>query len=171
MNGQSQPIWSKDHPLQGKEQRRNLLPYLEDTVRDLRLSCRTLARNPGFTIVAVLTLALGIGVNTAVFTLFDAVVLRPLPVRDPHQIVNFDQAEYPGDDFSFPEYLHIEKANHTFSGLIAYDPFLVYLSADGFTERLWGELTSSNYTDVLGVVPVVGRGFLPDEGRIRRVNQ
>ena len=149
-----------------EERSRRLSLYLEDTLRDIRLSCRTLGRNPGFTIVAIATLALGIGVNTAVFTLFDAVVLRPLPVRDPHQIVNLGQAGYPGDEFSFPEYLHIEKTNHTFSGLIGYDHFLVYLSADGFTERLWGELTSSNYTDVLGIEPIVGRGFLPDEGRI-----
>ena len=166
MKGQRKPTTPKDHLLQGKEARRSLLLFLEDAVRDIRLSCRTLARNPGFTIVAVVTLALGIGVNTAVFTLFDAVVLRPLPVRDPHQIVNLGQTGYPGDDFSFPEYLHIQKANDTFSGLIGYDTFLVYLSADGFSERLRGELTSSNYTDVLGIEPIVGRGFLPDEGRI-----
>ena len=116
-------------------------------------------------IVAIATLALGIGVNTAVFTLFDAVVLRPLPVQNPHQIVSLGQAGH-GDDFSLPEYLHIEKANHTFSGLIGYDDFTVYLSADGFIERLWGELTSSNYTDVLGIEPIVGRSFLPDEGQI-----
>lgn len=128
-----------------------------------------LGRNPGFTIVAVATLALGIGVNTAVFTLFDAVALRPLPVRYPHQIVNVFPAgshEEPYGEFSFPEYLHIRKTNHTFSGLIGYDHFIAYLSADGFTERIWGELTSSNYTNVLGIVPIVGRGFLPDEGRI-----
>ena len=157
---------STNHRLPREDRSRRLPLFLENTFRDIRLSCRTLGRNPGFTIVAVATLALGIGVNTAVFTLFDAVALRPLPVPDPHQIVYFDQAEYPGDEFSFPEYLHIEKTNQTLSGLIAYDPFLVYLSADGFTESLWGELTSSNYTDVLGIEPIVGRGFLPEEGLI-----
>ncbi len=143
-----------------------LILSLDNTLRDLKLSFRTFARNPGFTVVVIVTLALGIGVNTAVFTLFDAVVLRPLPVPDPHQIVNLGQAGYPGDEFSFPEYLHLQKADDTFSGLIGYDPIIAYLSADGFTERLWGELTSSNYTDVLGIVPILGRGFLPDEGRI-----
>ena len=67
---------------------RSLFLYLDDLVRDLKLSCRTLARNPGFATVAIVTLALGIGLNTAVFTLFDAFALRPMPVPDPYQIVN-----------------------------------------------------------------------------------
>ena len=169
MNRQPQPSSPKDHPLQGKEPQRSLSLYLEDTVRDVRLSCRTLARNPGFTIVAIVTLALGIGVNTAIFTLFDAAILRPLPVKDPHRIAavyaGSSEDSY-GGGFSFPEYLLIQRANQAFSGLVAYAGFTPHLSADGFTERLAGEMVSSNYTDVLGIEPIVGRGFLPEEGQV-----
>ena len=158
-----------DEPLLGREPPRSLFLYLEDTLWDLRLSFRTLARNPGFTIVAIVTLALGIGANTAVFTLFDAVFWRPLPVADPHRIVSLysGSSEFSyGGDFSFPEFLHIQRANHAFSGVIAWSPFMVHLSTDEFTERLVGELVSSNYTDVLGIEPIVGRGFLPEEGQV-----
>ena len=169
MNGQPRPIPPKDHLFQGKERRRSLVLYLEDTVRDVRLSFRTLARNPGFTIVAIVTLALGTGVNTAVFTLFDAAMLRPLPVADPHRIAavyrGSSEDSY-GNLFSLPEYLLIQRTNQAFSGLVAYAGFTPHLSADGFTERLAGEMVSSNYTDVLGIEPIVGRGFLPEEGQV-----
>ena len=151
------------------ERSRSLSVHMEDTLRDIRLSCRTLARSPGFTTVAVVTLALGIGVNTAVFTLFDVVSLRPMAVPDPHQIVDVysGSREYPCcNPFSFPDYLHFRETNQVFSGLIAYSPIQVHLSADGFTDRLDGELVSANYMDVLGIEPIVGRGFLPNEGRV-----
>ena len=169
MNGQPQPTPLKDHLFQGKEPRRSLGLYLEDTIRDVRLSFRTLARNPGFTIVAIVTLALGIGVNTAVFTLFDAAMLRPLPVADPHRIAAVYRGSSEnlyGSGFSFPEYLLIQRTNQAFSGLVAYAGFTPHLSANGFTERLAGEMVSSNYTDILGVEPIVGRGFLPEEGQV-----
>ena len=142
---------------------------MEDTARDLSLSCRTLAKTPGFAIVAIVTLALGIGVNTAVFTLFDAVFLRPLPVPDPHQIAvihTMSKKTVYVLDFSFPEYLHIQRANHAFSGLVAWSPITVHLKIDGLTERLDGEMVSANYNDVLGVEPIVGRDFHPDEGQV-----
>lgn len=156
-------------PLPGKEPSRDLFLRLEDTARDLNLACRTLARTPGFAIVAVVTLALGIGVNTAVFTLFDAVFLRPLPVPDPHQIAvihTTSKKTLYGVDFSFPEYLHIQRENHAFSGLIAWSPITVHLKTDGLTERLDGEMVSANYNEVLGVEPIVGRDFQPDEGEV-----
>ena len=156
-------------PLPGKEPSRELLLRLEDTARDISLSCRTLARTPGFTIVAIVTLALGIGVNTAVFTLFDAVFLRPLPVSDPHQIAvihtTSKKTSY-GVDFSFPEYLHIQRENHAFSGVVAWSPMTVHLKTDRLTERLNGEMVSANYNEILGVEPIVGRDFRPDEGEV-----
>ena len=169
MGKRPDPASATDSLLASNEASRSPILYLEDTLRDLRLSFRTLVRNPGFTIVAIVTLALGIGANTAVFTLFDAVFWRPLPVADPHRIVSLysGSSEFSyGGDFSFPEFLHIQRANHAFSGVIAWSPFMVHLSTDEFTERLVGELVSSNYTDVLGIEPIVGRGFFPEEGQV-----
>lgn len=163
-------VSSTDDPRPHKEQSRRLSLYLEDTRRDLKLSCRTLARNPGFTVVIIVTLALGIGVNTAVFTLVDGLAFRPLPVPDPHQIVSLGSAVRGRQDsnnqvFSFPVYQKIRDANTAFSGLIAWSRLPVHLSADGFTERLTGEIVSANFLEVLGIEPSVGRRFLPEEGR------
>lgn len=154
----------------GKEPSKGLLLFLEGIVRDLRLSCRNLARNPGFTIVVIVTLALGIGVNTAVFTLVDNLLFRPLPVPNPDQIVSLGSVirgreNSTNQGFSFPVYLKIREASQAFSGLIAHSLFSVHLSADGFTERLTGEIVSANYTEVLGIEPRIGRGFLPQEGQ------
>ena len=154
----------------GKEPSKGPLLLLEGLVRDLRLSCRNLARNPGFTIVVIVTLSLGIGVNTAVFTLVDTLLFRPLPVPDPHQIVSIGsitrgQPDNNNLSFPFPAFLTIREANRVFSGLIAYKALTVHLSADGFTERLWGGMVSANYMEVLGIEPGVGRGFLPEEGQ------
>ena len=152
-----------------RRQARGLILYLDDTVQDLKLSFRTMARNPGFSTVAIATLALGIGLNTAVFTLFDAFSLRPMPVQDPHQIVNVYSGtrENPfGNPYSFPDYLAIREANQVFSGLMAHGLFTAHLSADGFTERLGGALVSANTPDVLGIEPVIGRSFLPEEGQV-----
>ncbi len=170
MDGISGPVSSKDDDTMLNKQSRSLLLRLEDTVRDLRLSCRNLARNPGFTVVVIVTLALGIGVNTAVFTLVDTAFFRPLPVPNPHQIVSLGsftrgQPNSNNLSFSYPEYLTIQESNQGFSGLIAYSGFTVHLTADGFTERLWGGMVSANYTEVLGIEPGIGRGFLPEEGQ------
>ena len=148
---------------------RGLILSLENTLRDLKLSFRTFARNPGFTVVVIMTRALGIGVNTGVFTLVDTLLYRPLPVPDPHQIVSLGSVfrgreNSNNQGFSFPVYLTIREARHIFSGLIAQSLFSVHLSADGFTERLDGEIVSANYTEVLGIEPGIGRGFLPEEG-------
>ena len=169
MNGEPQPTSPNDDVLQGNESRRRFVLLLEDIVRDLRLSFRTLTRNPGFTIVVIVTLALGIGVNTGVFTLVDYVFFRPLPVPNPDQIVSLGsftrgQPNSNNTSFSHPAYLTIQESNQIFSGLIAHSGFTVHLSADGFTERLWGEMVSVNCTGVLGIEPGIGRGFLPEEG-------
>lgn len=169
MNTVQKAASSTDDQFPKREPSQSPSLYLEDILRDIRLSCRTLARSPVFTAVAVVTLALGIGVNTAVFTLFDIVSLRPMMVPDPHQIVDVysGSREYPCcNPFSFPDYLDFRETNQVFSGLIAYSPLRVHLSTDGFTERLTGELVSANYTDVLGIEPIIGRGFLPIEDQV-----
>ena len=170
MDGISGPGSPKDNHTMPNKHSRSLLLRLEDTVRDLKLSFRTLARKPGFTVVVIATLALGIGVNTAVFTLVDTLLFRPLLVPNPHEIVSLGSARQGRQDstnqvFSFPAYLRIREANQVFSGLIAWSPFRAHLSADGFTERLPGEMVSANFTEVLGIEPSVGRGFLSEEGQ------
>ena len=170
MDGISGPGSPKDNYTMPNKHSRSLLLRLEDTVRDLKLSFRTLARKPGFTVVVIATLALGIGVNTAVFTLVDTLLFRPLPVPNPHEIVSLGSARQGRQDstnqvFSFPAYLRIREANQAFSGLIAWSPFRAHLSADGFTERLPGDMVSANFTEVLGIEPSVGRGFLSEEGQ------
>ena len=147
-----------------------LILFLENTLRDFWLSLRALAKNPGFTAVVIVTLGLGIGVNTAVFTLVDTLWVRPLPVPDPHQIVSLGSVirgreHRHNQAFSFSVYLKIREASQAFSGLIAHSFLSVHLSADGFTERLSGAIVSANYTEVLGIEPGIGRGFLPEEGQ------
>lgn len=164
------PSSSADDRLSHSRWSRSVSIYLENMLRDLRFSCRNLARNPGFTVVVIVTLALGIGVNTAVFTLVDTAFFRPLPVANSHQIVSlgsFTRGQPNSNklSFSYPAYLTIHESNQVFSGLIAYSGFTVHLSADGFTERLWGGLVSANYMDVLGIEPSVGRRFLLEDGQ------
>src|ERR1039458_2868908 len=100
------------------------LRWLENLLQALRYGARQLRRNPGFTAVAVLTLTLGIGLNSTIFTLFDAVTLRPLPVKDPTTVVNVYQRIQgePGSyrSFSYPEYVALRDSNSVFSGLVAY---------------------------------------------------
>jgi putative ABC transport system permease protein len=151
--------------------------FLEDFARDIRFAFRTLAKSPGFTTVAVLTLALGIGLNTSIFKLFDAVALRPLPVRDPNTVVDIYQRV--GNEpsgyrpFSYPEYVALRDANNVFSGLAAYSWITVQfaagaagldtgISADG-AEEVHGLLVSGNYFSMLGGEAVLGRTFGPDE--------
>jgi macrolide transport system ATP-binding/permease protein len=151
--------------------------FLEDFARDIRFAFRTLAKSPGFTIVAVLTLAIGIGLNTSIFNLFDAVALRPLPVRDPNAVVSIYQRveNDPGGyrPFSYPEYVALRDANNVFSGLGAYSWITVQftagvagrdtvISADG-AEEAHGLLVSGNYFSVVGGEAALGRTFGSDE--------
>jgi putative ABC transport system permease protein len=133
--------------------------------QDLRYGIRVLLKSPGFTAVAVITLALGIGANTAIFSVVDAVLLRPLPVPHSEQLVDvYNQlkqkilfiTDVPP---SYPEYQDIERQNTTFSGLIAYRPDLVALEGQSESQLVPGMLVTGNYFDVLGVKMVLGRTF------------
>src|SRR5207245_7234102 len=151
-------------------------------LQDLRYGLRMLARNPGFTAVAVLTLALGIGVNTTLFTAFDAVALKPLPVREPNSVARLVRTLASGSAgdvqyaFSYPEYTYYRDHNHAFSGLIAARwPVNVFAMlpcearadsrAFGEPEGIQGQLVSANYFAVLGISAIAGRAFLPDENQ------
>lgn len=131
--------------------------------QDLRYSLRALARSPAFTLVAIATLALGIGANTALFSLMDAILLRWLPVRDPQQLVVL--ARNPADPeayFSYPDYRFVRDHSRSYTGVMAYSsgrPISFRLPAQGSTELVAASLVTGNYFDVLGVTPALGRVF------------
>ena len=134
-------------------------------LQDLRYAARTLVKAPGFTFVVVCTLALGIGANTAIFTLMDQVLLRGLPVRNPQELVvldakgaNFGRIE--GDHaFSYPMYRDLRSQSGVFDGVTARFPVSATMLHENRSERVMAELVSGNYFDVLGLSPTAGRLF------------
>ncbi len=151
------------------------LPQIESFFKDLRYAARMLVKHPGFTLVAVITLALGIGVNTTLFTAFNAVALKPLPVRDPYGVARIErwfESNSHGDSqytFSYPEYLHFAQHSRAFSSLIAVSWPVSVLAAlpAGESESLQGNLVSANFFTDLGIDAFLGRTFLPEEHRTR----
>ena len=139
--------------------------------QDLRYAFRTLVTTPAFTIVVVLTLALGIGANTAIFSLTDQVLLRQLPVRSPEQLVildgpgAFQGRTFNNGTFSYPMYRDFRDQNTVLDGVIARFGTPVTMSSQGQSERVSGELVTGNYFDVLGVRAVIGRTITPDDDR------
>ena len=142
-----------------------------DVFQDLRYGVRMLGTHPGFAAVAIVTLALGIGANTAIFSILDQLLIRTLPVDEPHRLVAFvsDANGEPGI-FSYPAYANLRDQNDVLSGVVAFvqRPFTV--SDGNMTERVTGEIVSGNYFDVLGVRPALGRFFLPEEDRTARLH-
>ena len=132
--------------------------WLDHLKRDFAYAGRVLLRSPGFTLVAVLSLALGIGVNALVFSVVNALVLRPLPIDHPEQVVFIEGSNHhPGN--SFPNYRELRDRNQTFSGLVAYRISPMELETRSSADRIWGYLATGNYFDVLGLRPVAGRLF------------
>ena len=130
---------------------------------DLRLALRRLRQNPGFTVVAVLTLALGIGANTAIFSAINAILLRPLPVANPSEIVTLNE-QLGGNTFpslSYPNYRDFRDRNTVLSGLMGYRILPASFGMPGASQRVWGYLVTGNYFDVLGVSAIAGRVFTP----------
>src|SRR5215475_9589336 len=142
---------------------------IEDLIQDLRYGLRTLRKSPGFTAVAALSLALGIGANTAIFSLVNTVLLRPLPVENPERIVSLNYASEKGDSgdpiFSYLNYRDLRDRNNVLDGLIAYRMAPISLSHDGTNERAWGYVATGNYFDVLGVKPALGRLLTPEDDK------
>jgi len=131
--------------------------------QDLRYALRTLARTPGFTAIVVLTLGLGIGANSAIFSLTDQMLLRSLPVHNPQELVTFDgPGAFQGRSFnratfSYPMYKDFRDKNPVLAGVIARFPTAITFTHKGQSERVNGELVTGNYFDVLGVKPALGR--------------
>ncbi len=137
-------------------------------VSDLRHSFRVLTSNPGFTTVAVAALTLGIGANTAIFSVVNAVLLAPLPYPQPDRIMRIQRIFRSGDTgsaISIPKFMAWRKANQTFEALALYDmsgPGLNLGSGDR-SEQIKGIHVSADYFRVFGVAPALGRTFLPEE--------
>ena len=139
---------------------------METLFRDVRYGIRQLCKHPAFTILAIISLALGIGANTAIFSLVNTVLLRPLPVKEPSRLIEVYGALHNGADFTLQSHLNYKDyrdRNDVFSGLFVYRMVVSSLSHNGNNQRVWGYLVSGNYFDVLGVKPILGRGFLPEE--------
>jgi predicted permease len=136
-------------------------------LHDIRFAFRLLLKSPGFSAIAILTLALGIGVNTGIFSLIHTLFFRPPAYVQPHEIVQvFSQdAKNPKSfrGFSYPTYRDIREQNTVFSGLLAHNLALVGLGEKGNTRRAFADVVSSNYFSVLGHAPAQGRAFLPEE--------
>ena len=132
---------------------------------DLRYALRMLRRSPLFTTIAVATLALGIGANTAIFSVVDAVVLRPLPYRDPHRLVMLWERRPKSDHVvaSYPDFRDWRDRSRSFDGAAAYSGWTFNLTGDGPPERVDSAVVSASFFDVLGVTPHLGRGFRPEE--------
>ena len=134
--------------------------------QDLRYGLRTLGRNRGFTALAVLTLALGIGANTTIFSWINSTLLNPIPgAVDTGRIVSITRGgtvEVPGQ-FSYPDFADLRAQNRTFSSLVGFAFRPVDLTGTGQPERVWAAHVSANYFDMLGVRSILGRGFVPSE--------
>jgi predicted permease len=144
-----------------------LSSLLASVGQDIRQALRGLVRMPGVTLVAIPTLALAIGTSTALFSFADALMLRPLPVPEPDRLLALyhQSTKDPGyyGSFSYPDYLEIRDARNGLSGVAAYGDLQVHLGDGPEAEPVEGAIVSANYFSVLGVRPLVGRGFVPED--------
>jgi predicted permease len=151
-------------------------PRFEELLQDIRYGLRVLRISPGFTCVAILTLALGIGANTAIYTLIDAVMLRMLPVKNPQELVSLNLAgpldtQFPRDvdgdfstEFPYPAFVQMREHNQVLSALFAFkDTGRLSVLVNGNAEIVHGQLVTSNYFSALGVRAALGRDFAPEE--------
>jgi len=154
---------------------------MDSFLQDLRYALRQLTKSPAFTVTALLTLALGIGANTAIYSLLDQVILRSLPVQNPQQLVMLQGTgsdrgrinAYGGhsdDYFSYPMYRDLRDKNSVFSGAVATDQVQVGVQWHNQPELVQGELVSGNYFDVLGVKPALGRLLVQSDDEAQERN-
>jgi predicted permease len=166
----AQELHGVEHPVQqepvvlGARRRMNMF---RDLWQDLRYGLRTLVKNPGFTTVAVIALALGIGANSAIFSVVNAVLLRPLPYKDPDRLVmvweDDTKGGYPRDTPAAANYIDWRDQNRVFEGMAALADQSFNLTGVGEPERIEGKRVSASLFTLLGVEPQLGRAFLPEE--------
>ena len=143
---------------------------LAETIwQDLRFGYRQLRKSPGFTCVALLSLALGIGANAMIFSLISTILLRPLPITHPERVFAVHQIRQRNlsamQSMSYPNYKDVRDRNEVLSGLAVFRFAPMSVSHNGSSERMWGYLVSGNYFEVLGVEAFLGRTFTPEEDR------
>jgi len=134
--------------------------------QDVRFSLRMIAKTPGYAVIAILTLALGIGANTTIFSWINSTLLNPIPgLASPSEVVSLSLGR--GTDnpfpFTYPDFEMMRRGQQSFVGLAGSNPAPMSLTGKGKPERVWGTVASANYFDVLGVRPILGRAFLPEE--------
>jgi len=141
-----------------------LLPSL---LADIRFAFRWLRKSPGFAVVAVASLAIGIGFNTALFSIVDALLFRPLPVSAPDRLADVFTSDSSGtNDFStssYPDFLDLQSHNDVFDGLVGYSPMMAALNLDNRSRLAMGEIVTGNYFQVFGVHAAMGRTILPED--------
>src|SRR5271157_4420274 len=143
--------------------------FIDALLQDIRFGLRVLRRSPGFTCVAILTLALGIGANTAIFSMVNSVLLRPLAYREAQQlylvreIIPELSQTYPTVPANLPNFRVWQRDCHSFEDVAIVEPFTMTLTGYGEAEQISGGRASANLFDVLGIVPELGRTFLPQE--------
>jgi predicted permease len=139
-------------------------------LQDVRYAFRLLLKNPGFTAIAVLSLALGIGANSAIFSLADALLLRPLPILAPSDVMNISTStpDNPFGAVSYPNYLDLRARSQSFDGMTAFElsTLSIATSPQALPQIYAGVVASDNFFQALGVQPILGRGFLPEEGKV-----
>jgi predicted permease len=142
--------------------------WLEELLQDIRFGARTLRKNPGFTAIAILTLALGIGANTSLFSVVNAVLLHPLPYPQPEQLVTLHESKpnFRAGSISYPNFRDWQKNNHSFSAVAIARGTSFTLTGLGEAEQINARFVSSDYFPMLGLKPVLGRFFAPGEDEI-----
>jgi putative ABC transport system permease protein len=139
---------------------------MDAILKDLRFALRTMLKHPAFSAIAIVTLALGIGCSTAIFTVVDAALLRGLPYKSPDGLYHLweqtPKREFPKREFSYPDYQDYQQ-NNVFEGIAAYSGSGAILSASGESESVAAPIVSANFFSVLGVDPILGRTFQPGE--------
>src|SRR5205823_11055483 len=140
---------------------------LESLVSDVRFALRWLRKSPGFTLVAVVSLAVGIGFNTTLFTVADALIFKPLPVAEPERLVDVFTSDSTGtvefSTSSYADYLDLKGQNGVFEDLVGYSPMFAPISLDSGSRLALGEIVTGNYFRTLGVAAAVGRTILPED--------
>jgi predicted permease len=145
-----------------------LIPWLESLGQDVYYGLRTLRKSPSFTAVAILTLALGIGANTAIFSVVNGVLLNPLPYHESDRIICLFE-KFPNSKFtsiSYPNFLDWERMNRSFSAMAAYRAKGFTISGEGEPEHLEGEMVSAGFFEIFGVHPVIGQTFSKQDDRL-----
>ncbi|MBA2242490.1 MAG: ABC transporter permease, partial [Chthoniobacterales bacterium] len=143
-------------------------------ITDLKYALRMLIKAPGFTLIAVLTLALGIGANSAIFSVVDTVLLRPLPFQKPEQLVMIwgTSAKEPNLKMtdSFPDFYDYRDQSQSFTAMAAYSRAGSVLTGAGEAQELNGVAVAGDIFGVLGIKPMLGRGFVPEEAKVGAPN-